>query len=337
MKRSGKLIELIAEPDNLRLAFVKARRGKTASREVVEMTRGLDRQLLQLRQEIRSGELQLGAYRRFIIREPKRREICAGPFRDNVLHHAMMNVCHPDFERHQIYDSYACRTGKGTHAAVQRAQRFSRRYAYYLKLDVRNFFASVHHVVIRKQLKRLYKDAQLLHLFNQILSTYYTEPERGLPLGNLTSQYFANHYLTVIDRYVKQILRHGGYVRYMDDLVIWADNSTKLKSTFARLTEVLESELRCSWKPPVRNRTSQGLSFLGFRIYPHYIRLTSASRQRLATKMKGIDRLLSDGKLMEKEAQRRMQSLLAHVGRADAKALRRQLLKKYDISHGAAP
>ena len=337
MKRSGNLIPLIAEPENLRRAFVKARRGKTASADVLAFTQNLDCELLQLRHGLLSGELQHGGYRKFIIHEPKRREICAGRFRDNVLHHAILNHCHEDFERHQIFDSYACRRGKGTHAAVVRAQKFSKQHAWYLKLDVRNFFASVHHETVRGQLGRLFKDERLLNVFDQTLSTYSATPGRGLPLGNLTSQYFANHYLTPVDRLVKQALRCAAYVRYMDDMVLWHNDKVYLLNALERIQELIGEDLNGTLKPTVLNRTKKGLPFLGYRIFPYRIRLTHASRARFARKISGITAYFADGTLTEKQAQRRAQSLLAFVDHANTTALRKKMLKKHDLASGVPP
>ncbi|MBC6995553.1 RNA-directed DNA polymerase [Neolewinella lacunae] len=337
MKRSGKLIPLIAEPENLRSAFVKARRGKTASADVLAFTQNLDSELLQLRQGFLGGELQHGGYRKFIIHEPKRREICAGRFRDNVLHHAILNHCHTTFERHQVFDSYACRRGKGTHAAVLRSQKFCKQHAWYLKLDVRNFFASIHHATIQGQLQRLFKDESLLAIFDQILATYSVTAGRGLPLGNLTSQYFANHYLTPVDRFIKQGLRCPAYVRYMDDMVLWHNDKAYLLDALAQVRQLIDIDLHCALKPAVLNRSSKGLPFLGYRIFPYSIRLTHASRARFARKLRRVTNDLNDEILTEKQAQRQAQSLLAFVERANTLALRKNLQKITNLYPGVPP
>lgn len=337
MKRRADIIPLAADPDNLRRAFLKARRGKTYSREVLRFQDQLDENLGEILGALVSGQLGHSGYRKFIIYEPKRREICAGSFRDNVLHHALLNVCHVDFERHQIFDSYACRIGKGTHAGVERAQVFCRRYKWYLKLDVRNFFASVHHDVIQGQLDRFYKDPILLRLFAQILATYADTLKRGLPLGNLTSQYFANHYLTPVDKLIKQKLRLPAYVRYMDDMVLWYDDKSSLLKALDLVEERVQTDLRCMLKPPVLQRCQRGLSFLGYRIFPHHLRLTHGGRKRLARKLIDVERAYHDHRLSEKDCQRRVQSLLAFAGHAETTALRRDLLRKADITIGVSP
>lgn len=213
MKRANHLLEPISDPENLRLAFWKASKGKRYSSEVSEYGNGLEINLLRLRKQIMTAQVEVGDYRFFKVYEPKERQICASAFGEQVLHHAMMNVCHDYFERTQIFDSYASRKGKGTHAALERAKTFTRHSGWFLKLDVKKFFESVHHQVLKKQLERLFKDKQVLDIFCQIINSYEAHSERGLPIGNLTSQYFANHYLSGLDHFIKENLRIKKYVR----------------------------------------------------------------------------------------------------------------------------
>jgi retron-type reverse transcriptase len=154
--------------------------------------------------------------------------IHAAPFRDRVLHHAIMNVCEPIFERAQIFDSYACRKGKGTRAALFRAREFARRYPCYLKLDIRKYFHSINHDQLKKTLGRSFKDGELLALFDAIIDGCPMTTGHGLPIGNLTSQFFANHFLAPLDRYLKERLRVPGYIRYMDDFVLWGNSTPDL-------------------------------------------------------------------------------------------------------------
>lgn len=220
-KRAKNLLTAVADPDNLRLAVWRAAKGKRHSRAVLGYAENLDRNLLQLREQILDGAVSVGQYQCFKVYEPKERNICAPAFAEQALHHALMNVCHPFFEQKQIFDSYASRKGKGTYAAIGRARIFSRSDGWFMKLDLQKFFDSIHHDVLNAQLATLFKDEQLLHIFAQIIAAYHTSPQRGLPIGNLTSQYFANHYLTGLDHFIKEKLRIKAYVRYMDDMVLW--------------------------------------------------------------------------------------------------------------------
>lgn len=213
MKRVGNLYLKIAEPQNLRLAFVKAAKGKQARTEVVEYRERLEENLALLRNQLLEGRVELGCYRFFYVHDPKKRLICAASFAERVLHHAVMNLCEPVFEAYSIDDSFACRRGKGQQRAINRAQQFARRYPWYLKLDIARYFDSIDHDVVEGLLQRRFKDNSLLQLFSQILNSYAATPGKGLPIGNLISQHLANNYLGFFDHWVKQERRVKGYVR----------------------------------------------------------------------------------------------------------------------------
>ena len=166
-KRIGFLMPYIADPDNLRLAFWKARKGKEIKEEVIDFRKYLDKNLVSLRNELLNGTEEVGNYYYFTIHDPKERVICAAPFRQRVLHHAIMNVCHPIFERFQIFDSYATRVGKGQYAALERAKIYSAKYQWFCKLDVRKYFDSIDHEVLYQQLTTKFKDPYLLDLFHK--------------------------------------------------------------------------------------------------------------------------------------------------------------------------
>ena len=221
MKRAGHFIESIAEPANLRLAFWKAAKGKRAKADCRAFQAKLDTNLSTLRAQLLAGRVPVGEYHTFTIQDPKERTICAAAFCERVLHHALMNVCEPVLERAAIFDSYAGRKGKGQLAAVRRAESYARHYGWFLKMDIRKYFDSVDQCVLLELLARKSKDAAVQRMFGQILASYETAPGRGLPIGNLTSQHFANFYLDPLDRFVKERLRCRAYVRYMDDFVVW--------------------------------------------------------------------------------------------------------------------
>lgn len=178
MKKAKQLLPLITEPANLYLASWKAAKGKRHAQEILKYQADLDANLAELREEILSGRVMVGNYRYFKVYEPKERQICASAFREQVLHHALLNVCHDYFERAQIFDSYASRKGKGTYAALARAKTFTQQQEWYLKLDVRKFFESIDHNVLKCQLDRLFKEEQLTGIFFQIIDSYAATPDR---------------------------------------------------------------------------------------------------------------------------------------------------------------
>ena len=193
-----------------------------------------------LQQELAARDYHVGDYRQFTLYERKPRLISAAQFRDQVVHHALMNVIEAPLDRCFIFGSYACRKGKGVHAAVGRYQGWARRYPYALKLDVRRYFPSIDHVLLKQKLRRRIADARILELLDLIIdsapatvddSVYFIgddlltplERHRGLPIGNLTSQFLANLYLDDLDHQIKEVLRVPAYLRYVDDLFLLGD------------------------------------------------------------------------------------------------------------------
>lgn len=210
MKRVGHLLARIAEPDNLREAYLRAARGKRDRRDVIEFGCGLEERLREMRDQLLEGTVPLGGYRQFTVHDPKDRVITVAPFAQRVLHHAVMGVCEPYFERRLIDHCYACRKGKGRLAALETARRHCRRLPYFLKLDIRKYFDSVDHSRLVCDLHRLSKDTALLRLLEGIVNSFETAPGCGLPIGNLTSQHFANLYLGPLDRHVLVRSAPGG-------------------------------------------------------------------------------------------------------------------------------
>ncbi len=328
MKRAKDLLKHVAEPDNLRLAFWKARKGKSYSREVEFYRNRLEENLFDLRKQILTGKIEVGDYRYFKVFEPKERQICASAFREQVLHHALMNICHPYFEKSLSFDSYASRKNKGTYAAIERAKRNTQRYTFFLKLDVRKFFESVHHDVLKDQLSRMFKDYEILNLFDQIIDSYEAHPKRGLPIGNLTSQYFANEYLSELDHFIKENLQIKAYVRYMDDMVLWHDDKFFLRKVYNDIKDYVENKLKCMLKPELLNYSSCGLPFLGYLIRPHNIRLSQNSKQRFIKEMNIVEENYSTGNWTESYCQQKALPLLAFVQHAETKSFRKNYFSK---------
>jgi len=326
MKRPGNLLGRVADPDNLRLAAWKAAKGKRHTPEVLAWLERVEYHVPVLREQLLAGRVEIGRYRYFTVYEPKERKICAAAFGEQVLHHALMNVCHEYFERAQIFDSYASRKGKGTYAAIERAKCFTAQHDWYLKLDIRKFFESIHHEVLVQQLARMFKDAALVGIFEQIIHSYAASPGRGLPIGNLTSQYFANHYLASLDRRIKEKWSVREYARYMDDLVFWHSEKESLREIFTAVRDFVETELLCALKPEALNRTCRGLPFLGYHIFPHHVRLLQKSKQRFIKKMQRVEEAYQSGVWPDTKCLRHGLPLLAFVRHADTKKFRENVI-----------
>jgi hypothetical protein len=283
----------------------------------------LDQNTDRLREELLGGTIELGVHHQFMVHDPKERLITAPCFRERVLHHAIMNVCGPVFERRLIDDTFACRKGKGRDASLLRTLVFSSRHAFFLKMDIRKYFDSIHHEILLAQLERIFKDERLLALFARIIGVYEVSPGRGLPIGALTSQHMANFYLSWFDRFVKEVLGTRGYVRYMDDCVLWGDSTAELRTKLVRCDEFVTRELGLVIKPePFINRTSHGFDFLGARVYPSHLELNSRSRVRFRRKLESLDKALKLGRVSEAEAQERASSLVAFARSAGIKSWR---------------
>jgi RNA-directed DNA polymerase len=328
MKREGNLFELIIEPENLRLAFWKAKKGKQNRREVIEYEYNLEKNLFFLREQLQEGTIKIGEYHYFKIYDPKERLICAASFQERVLHQAIMNICDDNFEKYQIYESYATRKGKGTHAAINIAKVNSRSNICYLKLDIHKYFDSIDHAILKKLLRRRFKDGHLIHLFDMIINSYDSEEGKGLPIGNLTSQYFANYYLAYFDHYVKEGLKIKDYVRYMDDMVIWDNDKSKLKEYMRIIKNYLKEELDLELNKPSINYTAVGLPFLGYRIYDKKMKLNNRSKKRFIRKLKLYTKKLEENEWSEKEYQIHLLPLLDFVQKAETRNLRNNIINK---------
>ncbi len=312
MKRTGNLFDAIADWSNLRLAALKALRGKRNKADAMHFLGDLDANLELLRQRLVTESVPLGRFHQFTIHDPKKRLITAPCFEERVLHHAVMNVCEPIFERLLVFDTYACRRGKGRVACLLRRQQFARRHPYFLKFDIRKYFDSVDHGVLKMKLARHFKDHALLRLFGRIIDSYAVSPGRGVPIGSLTSQHFANFYLGSCDRFVKQTLRSPAYVRYMDDMLLWESSTAALKSNMASIREFLGEELKLQVKPqPYINRTARGVDFLACRVYPSHQTLNQASQRRFCRALRWLDSAVERGQISEREAQQRSTAMIA--------------------------
>ncbi|MEM9160561.1 MAG: RNA-directed DNA polymerase [Verrucomicrobiota bacterium] len=312
MRRVGSLFDSIFEFENLRLAFAKAARGKRHQEVVRKFSSGLDSELKRMRTLALGGVLAVGNYHRFVIHDPKRRVIHACAFPERVLHHAIMNRCECVFDRSMIFDTYACRKGKGRLAGLERTRGFARRGGFFLKLDIRKFFESISHETLKGQLGRLFKDEALLALFGRMIDSYEVEVGRGLPIGALTSQFFANCYLNSLDRFAKESLKAKRYLRYMDDFALWNESRDLLKDWKLQIESFLENRLSLSLNDAWRlEACPEGMSFLGTRIFSAASLVARRGRLRFAARLRVYENAFCQGRLGEADLQRRVSALIA--------------------------
>ncbi|MEW6209733.1 MAG: reverse transcriptase domain-containing protein [Acidobacteriota bacterium] len=331
MKRCGNLFERVVDFDNLALAAEKAFRGHKSAIDVARFDFHLETEIFRLQEELITGAYQPRPLHSFEIFEPKRRLICAAHIRDRVAHHAICNVIEPILERGLIYDTYACREGKGTHAAIERAQQFARRASYFVKCDIRKYFASIDQTVLKSLLRRKIKDARLIDLLDRIIDQTVPESQvgKGMPIGNLTSQHFANFYLSELDHFSKERLRVKGYLRYMDDFLIFGDDKRGLRETISAVRSFLEDRLLLELKEetlvlaPVR----VGLEFLGFRVFPNLLRVDRRKWTRFKRRVRELESAYLQGEISEEEMAQRVSSMVAHISHADTLAARKKVFE----------
>jgi hypothetical protein len=341
VKRVAGLFDQIIACENMELAFERASLGKRRRADVVAFRERLSNNLRRLSIEVCDGTARLGRCNQFVIHDPKRRVITAPCFEERVLHHAIMNICEPVFDRWLIADSYACRRGKGRIAALRRAQGYSRCHSWFLKLDIRQYFDSIPHARLLRRLQRLFKDRPLLELLERIIRSFrgtgklgvislqpaigrnasngsetvclgiaHEEVGTGIPIGSLTSQHFANFYLGWLDRFIKEKLRAKGYVRYMDDMLIWGDSGAELRRLLERIRLFVSDELGLQLKDsPYVNRSVHGVDFLGVRIFPSRLVLNRRSRIRFRRKLLQLECGAIRGEVTDLELQQRAGSL----------------------------
>lgn len=328
MKRYNNLLANIMDLDNLYVAYTKARKGKEAKAEVITFAENLHDNISKLQGMIAAGRNEEFEYRRFIIHDPKEREICAAPFSQRVLHHALMNVCGYYLDKRQVFDSYACRTGKGTYAALDRAMNMHRKFNWCVKMDIRKFFDSIDHIVLKRLLASVFKEEELITLFFDIIDSYETAPQKGLPIGNLTSQYFANHYLCTFDHYAKETLKVKGMVRYMDDVLIYGDDKNTLLCQAKQLRDYLNKYLCLNLKVMDVRKTTQTMPFLGYRLKRNVMLLGERSKRRYIERNIQYAANYDKGIWTEDEYRKHLCPMIAFAMKARCLTFRKNVLKK---------
>ncbi|MEF8758728.1 MAG: reverse transcriptase domain-containing protein [Candidatus Accumulibacter sp. UW25] len=328
MQRQAVTLEALAERSNLALATWKAARGKRQRPAVARFLIDLDRSLEQLAAAILDERAPLGRSSCFTIHDPKRRVIHAACFADRVLHHAILNRCEARFERMLVDGCYACRPGKGVHAAVAAVQRALRAHPWFVQVDIDGYFPSIRHDLLLDLLARRFKGAAFLRLLARILACGATRGAGvGLPIGALTSQHFANAFLDSADRLLLAQPGCGALVRYMDD-IFWACRSrSAAEESFAALATHLREERALALKPRVRlAQAGEGTQFCGFRIRQGIVLPSRRKLARFRCAMERIGHAARTNLATEANLQRAAELACATFSGCESLGFRQRLL-----------
>jgi retron-type reverse transcriptase len=352
MKTHKNLFNEICSFQNLWYASRKAKRGKSSFDYVQRFEHLLETELLQLRRELLACTYVPGHYKEFIIVEPKVRMISAAPYRDRVVHHALCNVIEPLFNRSFLLDSYANQAGKGVHRAVDRFQWFAQKYRYVLKCDIRKYFPSIDHSVLKSIIRKKIACARTLSLIDTIIDRsnnqdpvheYFPgddlftpfERRRGLPIGNLTSQFFANVYLNQFDHYMKEEQGANGFIRYVDDFVMFADDKEELYRLRSCAESFLASLRLCLHQTKsLIHKNSVGVQYLGYRIFPDYRLLKNESIVRYKRKIKKMVISYCRGETSLERVRSSIHGWIGHATNANTFRLRKAVLESAVFTKG---
>ncbi len=303
----------------------------------------VEQHIFKLHRDLRNKTYKHGPYTAFYISDPKLRHIHKATVRDRVLHHAIFKVLNPIFECGFIPDSFSCRIGKGTHKGVERLAHMLRaisrngtRECYALKCDVRKFFDSIDHEILLEVLVRRVKDADMVWLLKEIVGSFATGQRdlfhmRGVPIGNLTSQLFANVYMNEFDQFVKHELHIKKYVRYTDDFIIVSTDKAALENLIAPIEKFLNEKLKLGLHPDKIEiiKYRKGVDFLGYIQFPHHRLMREKSKQRMLRKIRHADYFYRHGAIDEARMNSTLQSYLGVLSHADAYRLSDELKNRY--------
>lgn len=348
MKTYRNLFDKICSCENLLLAFYKARKNKSKKSYVIEFARNLEENLLKLHGELVNGTYHPLPLKTFILRDPKTRRISVSDFRDRIVHHAICNILEPILEKYFIYDSYANRKGKGTLAAVNRFDVFKRKVSengliikgkkdsnqvrgFVFKADIRHYFEEVDHDKLIEVIAKRISDQESLDLIKKIICNYDAKNKgKGVPLGNLTSQFFANVYLNELDQYVKHTFRAKYYIRYVDDFVILHQSKQQLQEWKEQIANFLKSKLFLELHPHKSKIVplGQGVDLLGFRCFYHFRLPRKGNIEKMKKKLACFRKLKESGELNRIEVIECFKGWNAYAMHANSFKLRRKMAKE---------
>ncbi|MFA5232269.1 MAG: reverse transcriptase/maturase family protein [Candidatus Paceibacterota bacterium] len=291
MKRKGSLFDCICSFNNIHLAYLKAKKGKRFKKDILSFSHDLEKNLILIKWELEAQTYEHGRYKEFVVQDSKRRLIRAPLFKDRVVHHALCNIVEPIFEKSFIFDSYACRKNKGIHKGIKRLKVFlkDKRNDYCLKCDISRYFDSIDQGVLLKIIKNKIKDKRTVWLVEQIINSFNQETRTGIPIGNLTSQLFANIYLNELDQFIGHYLKQKKFIRYMDDFLVLGDKK-ELRCLKEKIKNYLRPNLKLELHPKKANifPLFKGVDFLGYVAFKNHVLLRKSTVKRFLKKMKKV-------------------------------------------------
>ena len=353
---------------NIHRCYLKCRRNKRNTVNALRFEINLEDNLCRLEKELKTKSYQPARSVCFVVKKPKLREIFAADFRDRIVHHILVDYLEKIFEPKFIFDSYACRTGKGTHKGVERLQKFARQVtandtkgAFYLQMDIKSYFVSIDKGILIKLIRRATANPEVLWLAELIINnncaknfvvkgnpgllallpphkTLFNAPgNRGLPIGNLTSQFFANVYLNEMDQFIKRDLKVKHYIRYVDDFILLSEDREQLALWKEKIAEFVQEKLNLEIHPEKQRIApiSDGMDFLGYIVRPGYLLARKRVVRNFKNKMREIEKFIVKDGILEfqpelvKNANAIANSYMAHFDRAQAYRLKRALADKF--------
>jgi len=338
-RKSENLYEKICSFENLHRAYLKARKGKRYKNGILQFGNNQEVLLLQLKEELLNETYRHGEYKEFTVCDSKKRHIKAAPFRDRIVHHAFCHIVESIFDKGFIYDSYACRKDKGTHGAVLRLKKFLRSVydkesgtvmgGYVLKCDISKYFDNVDHAILFELIRKKIGDERVLRLAKMIIESTCTNAGKGIPIGNLTSQLFANTYLNELDQFVKHSLRIKPYLRYMDDFIILSDSKSELARVKLLIGEFLQKKLLLALHPKKTfiHPSWKGIDFLGYVLFEKHVLLRKSTVGRFVKRMKRYRKELKVGLISQEKISASVLSWVAYAEYASSWMLRKRIMK----------
>lgn len=331
--------------ENLYEAHLKARSGKRCKKDVILFENSLSLNLWQLYDELKDKSYSVTKYNKFYVYEPKKREIQAVPYKDRVVQHALCDLyLYPLLTKKFIYDNCACQKGKGTDFARNRLAVHLRSFykehktdGYILKADIRRFFPSINHDVLKEMLEPIIEDDDILNFLYMLIDSYEGKNGCGIPMGNQTSQLFALYYLNPLDRLIKEKLRIKYYVRYMDDCILISESKEHLKEVLNQMTALVEDELLITFNNktqifPIKN----GVDFLGFHFYMTDTgkvikKLRKSSKKKFKNRMKKLQKQYENGEIEIEDINRVLPGYNGHLSRGHTYKLRKAVFSGFKL------